>query len=616
MNTLFLRSGRGGIAALAIGSLVLAAGPSRAADAVPSPAPRETAALGAQARRILEAWRSQDPQPATRKLRIVCWRTREREFPEGYRTRLKAILEHIRDFYGAEMERNGLGRATFALDYDGSGALVIHEAVGSGTYDDYTQKASGDAIRKDGWRVLRKAGLDPDRETIVLFTNLATWDPRALTFSHRSPYQGTGGPRGGLAWQLDHPALDVKNLVLREPVIRDREYGRISLGKHNSIFIGGIAHELGHALGLPHCRESADEARTTGTALMGSGNRTYGDELRGEGRGSFLTADSALRLASHPLFSGSVKGLDVRATARFSGLAVRAAGGGFVLSGAVTASPPVYAVLAYLDPEGGGDYDARTAVAVPGPDGSFSLRCNGLVAGRPAVLRLVACMANGATTTVPYEYAVSADGAPDVAAMEATFALEPFLTALAADPRQAAALRDAMPDGSRARRVATAVLDGRSGKVPSLAASSVPADVKSVPLSHLVPAQAQVGWERPAYDHLPRPEALLVSGGELLETGIYAHAPAVHRYDLSGGGWKRLAGKCGLPPQADDRGSVVFVIRADGKELFRSPTLKSGRTQAFDADVSGVRELELTTEDAGDGKNSDWGLWLGVELKR
>ena len=90
-------------------------------------------------------------------------------------------------------------------------------------------------------------------------------------------------------------------------MITDGEYGRISLGKHNSIFIGGMAHELGHALGLPHCRGSADEAQL-GTALMGSGNRTFGDEIRGEGRGTFLSRAHALRLASHPQFSNSLQG--------------------------------------------------------------------------------------------------------------------------------------------------------------------------------------------------------------------------------------------------------------------------------------------------------------------
>ena len=115
-----------------------------------------------------------------------------------------------------------------------------------------------------------------------------------------------------------------KNWILsiyrrKKPLITDGEYGRISLGKHNSIFIGGIAHELGHALGLPHCRGSADEIQS-GTALMGSGNRTYGDEIRNEGSGTFLSRAHALRLASHPQFSNSLKGFGRKGRAVFRDL--------------------------------------------------------------------------------------------------------------------------------------------------------------------------------------------------------------------------------------------------------------------------------------------------------
>ena len=117
----------------------------------------------------------------------------------------------------------------------------------------------------------------------------------------------------------------------------------------------------------------------------------------------------------------------------------------------------------------------------------------------------------------------------------------------------------------------------------------------------------------PVYDFLPRPNPLLVSGGELFERGIYAHAPAIHRYDLEGD-WKSLTGKCGLPTQRG--GSVVFVIKTDGREVFRSPKVEPGTTHSFAIDLTNVKSLELTTENAGDGNQLDWGLWLEPTLTR
>ena len=40
------------------------------------------------------------------------------------------------------------------------------------------------------------------------------------------------------------------------------------------------------------------------------------------------------------------------------------------------------------------------------------------------------------------------------------------------------------------------------------------------------------------------------------------------------------------------------------------------KTESFDVDVTGVEELVLATEDAGDGRAADWGLWLSPELIR
>lgn len=562
------------------------------------------------ARRILDRWHGDAAEPGDRRLQVICWRTKDREFAAGHRERLDRILTHIQGFYRAEMERHGLGTRTIRLDRDADGRLVVHEVVAPGTFADYEGRDGG-RIRDECRPVLRERGIDIDRETIMIFTNLADWDPTALTFRHKSPYYAGGDHRAGTAWQLDSPELDIANLPLVEPLVLDAQYGRISLGRHNSIFIGGIAHELGHALGLPHCQERDDEA-ARGTALMGSGNRTYGEELRGEGKGSFLTLAHALRLASHPQFSGSVKGLGAEPRAEFLDLEARTAADAraFTIRGRVAGAIPVYALVGYLDPEGHDDYDARTVTAVPDADGRFELECTPLVPGKAASLRIVACHANGATSRLAHPYTVADDGTVGIETMSLSMALTAFCGAVSRrDHATAETIRDAFPEGGRERAIATSILAGvrRKPRPPQPAAASPEG---RMPLSRLEPIEARVGWLQPAYDHLPRPESLIVAGGRVFDTGIYAHAPAVHRYRL-GGVWTRLTGECGLP---DGGGSVVFVIRADGREVFRSKVVGPGRPADFDIDLRGVDELELLTEDAGDGKAADWGVWLAPLL--
>ena len=561
--------------------------------------------------RILELWESKGRLAEDRILHVIAWRCRDRDFPHNYRDRLQRIMLHIQDFYQKEMIRHGLGRRSFNLDIQPSGEMVIHEVVGHDNWRDYS-KSDGKKIRDECAPILRERGIRIDQETIMIFTNLSEWDPKKKTFSHKSPYYAGGDWRKGVAWQLDSEELDVRNIPRKTPLITDGEYGRISLGKHNSIFIGGIAHELGHALGLPHCRGSSDETQF-GTALMGSGNRTYGDEIRNEGDGSFLSRAHALRLAAHPQFSNSLEGFGRAGQAKFSDLKVVPLDGqkAFRVTGCVEGWPPVYALVAYLDPTGHKDYDARAITAAPDPHGVFNFICDDLLAGKAASLRIVSCHANGATTSIQFPYAVRSDRTVDVRTMRCLFALREFCSVLAEKGTEAA--RQIMPHDKDASRFAVAVLLGREKKREMMRPSHVPVAVDSLLLSRAEPTRAVVGWLEPTYDNLPGKNPLIESAGKLFESGIYAHAPSEHEYDLAGE-WRQLRGECGLPSQVG--GTVVFVVRADDKEIFRSPVLQPGKTESYDLDLTGVKKLILSTEDAGDGKAADWGLWLAPELSR
>lgn len=572
--------------------------------------------------KILDTYHQAAAQPSERTLHFVYWTPSDREPQPQYRERLTRVMFDIRDFYRREMERLGFGPRTIRLATDDDGLLTIHLVRGQRPYEHYNV-SSGQAIREECLPTLKAAGIDASQETLVLFCNMSNWDPDAGTMSQNSPYYAGGGLRSGNAWQVDSALLDSDLLSKKEPMLRDGQYGRISVGRYNSIFVGGVCHELGHALGLPHNRERADERAAFGTALMGSGNRTYGEERRGEGRGSFLTLAEGLRLASHPLFTGSVKGIDLPANAKLEDVEVKLAADAksFTFTAKVTADPPAYAVVGYMDPEGGSDYDATTITAIPDADGKIELHCAALQSGKAGVLRLVVCQANGGRIndlTLSIPYTVSADGVVDLSLFQTQSKLKPLIAALLARERSKVAAELQTIEQTAGSDAANQLLleVARSLAATQQAVTGpAPAEAEGDAcwLTDAKWKSAQVGWRRPAVNRLPNETVALFVGGQLFARGIYGHAPSRYDYDL-GGKWKRLRGKAGLADGND--GSVVFVIEGDGRELWRSKRIANSSLPAFDVDVSDVQQLSLRVEDAGNGNRGDWGVWVEPKLER
>lgn len=576
----------------------------------------EIAAQAPLAKSILDGWQAQHPERAERKLHIVYWSPSDREPAARYRERLSAIMEDIRKFYAAQMESNGFGPRTFNLDHAADGLINLHVVKGRQPYAHYDTPSGGE-IREECKAQLKAEGVDLDNETIVLFCNMANWDPASRQVSQNSPYYASGSNRNGCAWQVDSPILDLPQLANKGDKVHDGQYGNISLGRYNSIFIGGIAHELGHALSLPHNAQRKDQEDALGVALMGSGNREYGASLRGEGHGSFLTLAHALRLASHPLFCGSVKGMKDGPTAKPLDLSFKAVDKTIVISGKVESKVPVYGVLAYDDPAGGGDYDSPTATAVPDKDGNFKLICTDLVAGKGGELRLFFLEANGipsgflSQTPYAYAYQVRADGTADLSAIQAAKLLKPLIEARGPSAVSAFKAIDFAGTSPEVKVAAESILRQAARNSPPPAPTKIEGGTCS--LAATAWSSATTGYGKAQGGMLPEAPWLFIAAGRLFPDGLYAHAPSSYTYVL-GGKWKSLAGSCGVIDGRD--GSVGFQILGDGKELFKTGTLKDGKLGDFKLDVTGVKELQLITNDGGNGIGSDWGAWLNPVLGR
>jgi NPCBM/NEW2 domain len=240
-----------------------------------------------------------------------------------------------------------------------------------------------------------------------------------------------------------------------------------------------------------------------------------------------------------------------------------------------------------------------------------------LAPGKSAELRVVFLQANGvasgflSATPYRYSYQVDKSGKADISAAKTKLLLQPLVEAV--NTRNT----------SKARAILESVevkVDPKISEIATRFASAsnkkpepLPTGSGKIDLSDVSASEEKTGYGPPLRDRLPAPEGILASGGRVFAHGLYAHAPARHVWNLDGK-CIDLTGFAGLADGND--GSVEFIIEGDGKILWKSAVVKSGAVPAFKVDLTGIKQLILRTEDAGDGNRSDWALWLEPVLSR
>jgi hypothetical protein len=292
------------------------------------------------------------------------------------------------------------------------------------------------------------------------------------------------------------------------------------------------------------------------------------------------------------------------------------------VEGRVLGTPPIYGVIAYFDSSRRGGYTAPTATAVPDGEGRFAIEISNLTPTENGQLRLEYCHANGGVSEVQASFAVTPDGQVDLSQAALREALEPVGEAVVSGRLEAAqaALRkleeSKVPESTK--EIARSVVATLKNE-PRLSPADVPATVTKMSLGDARPASAEVGYFKPSFNRLPpNPEvdAPFLDSGKIYGTGLFAHSPSRYVFDL-GGKWKTLRGEAGLETVHQPYAAgVVFVIKADGKEVFRSNVVRNAARVTYELSVTNVKTLDLIVEKATESNASNWGLWLEPTLLR
>jgi len=104
-------------------------------------------------------------------------------------------------------------------------------------------------------------------------------------------------------------------------------------------------------------------------------------------------------------------------------------------------------------------------------------------------------------------------------------------------------------------------------------------------------------------------------GGKKFTRGISTRAPARLDYRLDGM-YEFFEAEVGVDDATLFQGSVVFVVKVDLVERYRSPTVRGGAAdpQTVRVPVAGGQVLSLIVEDAGDGAETDLAVWGGARV--
>ncbi|WP_443939304.1 discoidin domain-containing protein [Pedobacter sp. MW01-1-1] len=282
----------------------------------------------------------------TRNVNVVYFIPSDVDSVPGYKQRLSDLLLWSQDWVKQEMTRNGYSNKTFGLDNDGTGKVKIITIMGALPKSSYPYSGGSGAVASEvnAYFASHPTEKTSDHYLIIL--------PRYSIGTNGSPSGGPFYGTGKWCYALDYEEMDIANMGRTDAV-----------GNRFSVWFGGMVHELGHGLNLPHNRQKVSENSTLGMALMWAGNGTLGKSP------TFLTAADAAILNANQVFNNNTNTFYGAVTTNITKIFANydASSASIILSGKFTSTGNVNSILYYNDPnvnnEGTGgntDYNAIT----------------------------------------------------------------------------------------------------------------------------------------------------------------------------------------------------------------------------------------------------------------
>ena len=541
-------------------------------------------------------------------LKVVYFYPKDTQPYPQYRQRLTRILQDVQKYYAEQLASYGITNNRLPLEMEDS-LLKLYVLEGQFEASDYYRGKKASSIREEIKRQLEDH-INFSKSFVLVITAQCEVTPSGA-IRNRSSFFGVPqyAPQHGISFAADCYDFDTDYTNENEYESRLRRDGSIfdiTRGESNRKRAGAIAHELAHGLGAHHDRAFATNQ---GASLMSQeGAASYRQELAGLPK-SYLTETTALLLATNPLFTQSNHKRNKHYVPQLLDLKVAYEQANMIISGKLEDGNAPLAVNVYLNPDDlASDHDAISWIA-PVHDGQFQVKIQHSKFGNYK-LRMNTLYSNGLSKRLfHWEYPASPSINPTTRQLIQTLVAGTLYQSGQKSKAQEAIQGIGHKPRTPKVREQLSQLKILLEEKPTVDIAKL--DTNQIYLSDVSWSQAKVGQNKPVRNLYP-PKPARNEGAttlQLLDTkyakGLYAHSPSSYQFDI-GGNWQTFSATVGLQKGARKFGSGVFVVKGDGKELYRSSKLNVNHTESIEVDISGVKQLELLVVS---GKNNNQGCW-------